>query len=429
MDRDANERQGIERGVSRYETAARVASVMQDREADRDRDDERRRIHDQLRAIRARREEDYRREADLLIAAEEVKIWRLFGFASLLEYMEVTLDLGPRAARERLRVAKAMLDLPVIHAELATRAISYSTARLLTRVATRETEEAWLEQAREIGPRELDALVAQHKVGDRPTDPVDPDRLIKLTLEVRASTAAAFRVAGIALGDERGEVLEEDEILGTLCRLASEGGGPHGDVRNEEAERSMAVSASDELALQAAATTTAPAARPDSSVPSPCSVPRPAYPTAITTCRTCRTSYQDGGGAVVAIPPSLLELALCDAEHLGDLEAETPMRLIASVTPRLRRQVFARDHHRCTVPGCRAARNLDIHHVTPRSHGGQHSMVNLILLCSGHHQRHHEGRLRISGTAPHQLVFEAVEPRPRWEVINADHEASIERSC
>jgi len=44
------------------------------------------------------------------------------------------------------------------------------------------------------------------------------------------------------------------------------------------------------------------------------------------------------------------------------------------VTPRLREQVFARDHHRCTVPGCRSARNLDIHHIVPQAQGGTHHM-------------------------------------------------------
>jgi hypothetical protein len=54
------------------------------------------------------------------------------------------------------------------------------------------------------------------------------------------------------------------------------------------------------------------------------------------------------------------------------------------VTPRLREQVFARDSMRCTVPGCRAARNLEAHRIIEQARGGPHTLSNLTLLCSGH---------------------------------------------
>ena len=34
------------------------------------------------------------------------------------------------------------------------------------------------------------------------------------------------------------------------------------------------------------------------------------------------------------------------------------------------------------VPGCRSARNLDIHHIVEQARGGTHELWNLTLLCS-----------------------------------------------
>jgi Holliday junction resolvasome RuvABC DNA-binding subunit len=57
------------------------------------------------------------------------------------------------------------------------------------------------------------------------------------------------------------------------------------------------------------------------------------------------------------------------------------------------------------VPGCRATRHIDIHHLLARLVGGTHDEWNLTLTCSGHHKLLHEGILTITGRAPDELVF------------------------
>ena len=57
----------------------------------------------------------------------------------------------------------------------------------------------------------------------------------------------------------------------------------------------------------------------------------------------------------------------------------------------LRRQVEARDDHRCQVPGCGRRARLEVHHLRHRAHGGQSKLPNLTLLCRFHHHRLHEG--------------------------------------
>ena len=51
----------------------------------------------------------------------------------------------------------------------------------------------------------------------------------------------------------------------------------------------------------------------------------------------------------------------------------------------LRRAVITRDRH-CAAPGCdQPPPACQIHHITPRSHGGATKLTNLLLLCSFHH--------------------------------------------
>jgi 5-methylcytosine-specific restriction endonuclease McrA len=62
----------------------------------------------------------------------------------------------------------------------------------------------------------------------------------------------------------------------------------------------------------------------------------------------------------------------------------------ASIPPALRRQVLARDGHRCQAPGCHSTRFLEVHHREPRRRGGRNSAANLITLCAACHRLLHE---------------------------------------
>jgi hypothetical protein len=76
-------------------------------------------------------------------------------------------------------------------------------------------------------------------------------------------------------------------------------------------------------------------------------------------------------------------------------DARPSPRAKQSIPPGLRRAVFTRDRHRCRVPGCTHATFVDVHHVQPRSEGGQNEASNLLTLCSAHHRATHRGELLI----------------------------------
>src|SRR5256885_11587520 len=63
------------------------------------------------------------------------------GFMSCAAWLSWRVGLDPRAARERVRVARALGTLPRLAEALARGELSYSKVRALTRVATPETEE------------------------------------------------------------------------------------------------------------------------------------------------------------------------------------------------------------------------------------------------------------------------------------------------
>jgi hypothetical protein len=70
------------------------------------------------------------------------------GFLSCAHWLTWRIGLEPRAARERVRVARALGTLPRLAQALARGELSYSKVRALTRVATPATEERLLKVGR-----------------------------------------------------------------------------------------------------------------------------------------------------------------------------------------------------------------------------------------------------------------------------------------
>ena len=336
-----------------------------------------RQLDRQLRGVARRRAALDAEEARWLVLAQQVELHRRFGYASLHEYLERTLGYGPRAARERLRVASALQVLPRTAAALARGEQSYSAVRELTRVVRQDTERVWLDAAAGKTVHEIETLVAGRKPGDLPGDPVDPAEVRRVvSLEVSAETYALWRDARLALELERGEAVPDDELLRVLC-LGMLAGKPA--PSSERGKRGRA-----------------------------------AYQIALMQCPDCERVTQDGGGRAVEVPATVVERARCDARVLGRVDGDgqlepTPAQTIPAP---VRAAVVARDHGRCRVPGCRASRWVEVHHVQPRAQGGRHTMANLVSLCGGHHDAVHVGRLKITRASSGQVVFTHADGRP-----------------
>jgi hypothetical protein len=322
-----------------------------------------------LRAIRRRRAALDADEARWLRAAEQLQIWRPLGMVSALDYLERVLGYAPRTAQDRLRVARALGALPGLTAALASDDLPYSAVRELTRVATPATEGAWLAAAAGKNLREIEELVADHRPGDRPDDPPDPEaRMRVVRFELSSETFALLRQARTALDHEHGTNLADDEFVAAMCSAVLDGSA-----------------------------TAEPTGRAK-------------FQVAVTVCERCRQGWQEGAGVRIAIDSAAVERAMCDAQHIGSLDGDEPERAHQDIAPSVVRFVWRRDGGRCRVPGCRSARGLEVHHVVHRADGGGHEAENLCLLCSSCHLAHHRGALAIRGTAEHLEVRWPGEP-------------------
>ena len=81
------------------------------------------------------------------------------GFHSATGWLAWHCSLTDRAAREQMRVARALDELPKIEAAFAAGELSYSKVRALTRVATPELEEELLELAEHATAAQLESVV------------------------------------------------------------------------------------------------------------------------------------------------------------------------------------------------------------------------------------------------------------------------------
>jgi hypothetical protein len=176
-------------------------------------------------------------------------------------------------------------------------------------------------------------------------------------LELTPETFALLRQAHQALDEAHGARLSDDQLVAALCNAALDD---------------------------------APGQEPTG---------RAKFQVAVTICEGCKQGWQEGAGAQIAISPAAVERTLCDAQHIGSLDAATPERAYQDISPSVARLVWRRDGGRCRVPGCRSTRGLELHHLVHRADGGGHEASNIILTCSGCHQSHHDGVLAISGTA------------------------------
>ncbi|HEX2686671.1 MAG TPA: hypothetical protein VHN14_08635, partial [Kofleriaceae bacterium] len=158
---------------------------------------------------------------------------------SLYDYMERVLGYRPHTARERMRVARALATLPEMSLALARGGLSYSAVRELTRVATAETEAAWLAASEGLVTNQIESLVAKHRPGDHPDDPADPElrtRVVRLTLP--PEVYALWRQARMVVAEARGTEITDADFLETLCRNAiAPGSGADGPAHQAPATR------------------------------------------------------------------------------------------------------------------------------------------------------------------------------------------------
>ena len=128
----------------------------------------------------------YAAEYQLLVKIREFDqngYWGGPGLASCAHWLNFKCGLGMNAARERVRVARALAELPMISAAFEAGTVSYSKVRAMTRVATPDNEDFLLNIARHGTAYHVETLVRKYRRVQMQRD-VDAANAIHVTREL-----------------------------------------------------------------------------------------------------------------------------------------------------------------------------------------------------------------------------------------------------
>ena len=172
----------------------------------------------------------------LIAAMDRRRGWDERGYCNLGNWLDHRCGLGPCAARERIRIGRALARLPRIDAAFRDGILSYSKVRAITRVANRENEAMLLAVAGRSSAAELESLVRSHeRVGARDRERVPSearrslswhyeDGMVVITAAVPAERGAlvveALRKVVDARTDER-DAHYESLLAGDCARVAA----------------------------------------------------------------------------------------------------------------------------------------------------------------------------------------------------------------
>ena len=334
----------------------------------------------------------------LIAELDRRKLWATQGAMSCAHWLSWACGIDAHTAREKVRVARALENLPLLSEALSRGELGYSKVRALTRVATSDNEAILLD----IGLHGTAAHVE------------------KFARLYRQASGANETERADARHRERGlNFWHEDD--GTVVL--------HGRFPPEMAARILG-------ALEAAMSAHAaeqPAADWGQEHAAPPDVPRgtPVPKPPVTARRADALAWMADRvfepGDAPALAPDRHEVVVhVDAEVLAGggtgrcevaghsaLAGETARRLCCdagivaavdgpageplavgrrtrTIPPAMRRALLIRDRG-CRFPGCASTHRLHGHHVRHWAKGGETSLDNLVLLCPFHHRLVHEG--------------------------------------
>lgn len=346
----------------------------------------------------------------VLLAAEvdRRRIWADQGAKTCAQWLSWRVGLSPVAAREQVRVGRALLALPLTRAAFSKGRLSYSKARALTRIAEPGTEAVLVDMAGYATAAQLEAIVRGFRRGDPEEQKTALARHRRRYLHTFTDSEGMVVISG-RLSPEDGAVVVA-AIEAARRTLAEDDDVAAGDVPAETPEDLYGAAAADALVAICEGEVPAPRAHVIVHVD--------AEPLADSSAPGC--SYAEGVGSLSI---HTVQRLCCDARVStvryrpdGTVVPEGKTR---EIPDRLRRAVFARDGG-CRWPGCTARRRIDVHHVQWVSKGGKTRLTNLVSQCKYHHRLIHEGgygltmdrHARVNVTAPDGRVLTSLGRLP-----------------
>ena len=370
------------------------------------------------------------------------------GFLSCAHWLTWRIGLAPSAARERVRVARALGELPLLSEAMKLGQLSYSKVRALTRIARPDTEESLVDLGRTATAGHIERVVRAWRRADRTVEAhddelrdaashlathIDENGMFvirgRLAPDVGEVLVKALDAASEKLYDEsRSETDKADrppagklraDALGLVAESALAGGldpRSSGDryqvvvhVNEAELEGGEETPAASNFTLRVSAET------PD---------------TGVSARSASRERAQDGvsaeappvnggwlGDSHVPVSAETARRIACDAGKVRmthrNGEILSVGRKTRTIPPPVRRALEFRDRG-CRFPGC-TSRHCDAHHIHHWADGGETKLSNLVLLCRRHHRLLHEGGFEVRTGADGVVQFFHPRGRPLHE--------------
>jgi len=343
----------------------------------------------------------------LLRAFDEREGWGPGGFRSCAHWLSWRTGISIGPAREKVRVARALADLPRIGARMERGQFSYSKVRALTRVATRANEAELIEFAEHgtvaqverlvRGWRRIDELEARagESLHARRSLDVFPDEdgmyvvRGRLDPEVGSLLMKALEVASRELYRSDPEASAAQRRADALGEILRSGGAP-------AVHALLHVSGGEGARDSAARTAEGEARLGDWEARTEEGVRVSAETSERLTCDAHVTEVMVGAGGAreAECEVDVRQVQDGDAVDVGRNAVLDVGRRRRTVPARMRTALDVRDGGRCRFPGCES-RRCDAHHVRHWSRGGATKLENLVLLCRFHHRLVHEGGYRV----------------------------------
>jgi len=317
------------------------------------------------------------------------------GFRSCAAWLSWRVGLDLRAARERVRVARALGTLPRLAEALARGELSYAKVRALTRVATPETEERLLGVGRAGTASHVERIVRGWRCVDRKAE-------ARETARQHASRALHVH------HDEDGTVVLRGrlspEVGALLLRaLAAAREALYQEVGGSAEPPTMAQQQADALVLLAE---TALHHELDPGAPGE------RYQVVVHVDATALADPDQPGQSILEDGPRVSaetsRRLACDASRVvmrHDEEGRTVEvgARTRTIPPALGRALRHRDRG-CRFPGCGLPFG-EGHHVRHWAQGGPTTLANLALLCRRHHRAVHEDGYQVDRDPDGTLRF------------------------
>jgi hypothetical protein len=359
------------------------------------------RLGDEIALLAAHLDAATGRLLDLIREFDAREGWNT-GFRSCAQWLTWRIGLLPGAAREHVRVARALGTLPLLHQALARGELSYSKIRELTRVATPETEERLLAVGRAgtaehvarivQGWRRVDLKAEAREAARRHASRglhvyPDGDGMVRIKGRLTAEMGAVLTKA---LAAARDTLYQQRRAQATQAERAD--GTPTMEQQDADALVLLA-----EAALHRGLDPGAAGERYQVVVHVDAEVLADAGAAG-------QSALEDGGH----VPAGTSQRIACDASlvvmrHGRDGRVVEVDARTRTIPPAMRRALHHRDRG-CRFPGC-GVRVGQGHHLRHWAQGGPTTLSNLALLCRRHHRAVHEEGFAVERLANGDLRF------------------------